>query len=387
MNTADGSATIADNDYTAIVGEVLTFAGTAGEEQTFTVSPTNDLIIESDETLTVSLSDLSTMLGVDISDGATVTITNDDFNNFPTDISLSATSIAENNALDATIGGLTTTDADAGDSHSYSLVTGTGDDDNASFLISGTDLVVNNTSFNFEDRTSYSVRIQTDDGLGGTFAKAFTIAVTNVNETPMTLSLSNSTIDEADEAQTVGTLMSLDPDAGETFTYALVAGEGSEDNAEFSITGSTLSTAGAINFEDGASRNVRIRVTDAGGLSLEQSFIITIEDVVEEPVRDFNTNTPGAEVRNVFSPNGDGVNETWVIEDLQDNPVNEVRVFAQGGKLLYSQTNYQNDWDGTFKGDPIPDGTYYFEIIIFANSQADTPARVIKGFLTIIRAR
>ena len=96
---------------------------------------------------------------------------------------------------------------------------------------------------------------------------------------------------------------------------------------------------------------------------------------------------PGGDVKNVFSPNGDGVNETWVIEDLLDNPFNEVRVFAQGGRLLYSQTNYQNDWDGTFKGDPIPDGTYYYEITVFENGQSTVPARVIKGFLTIIRTR
>lgn len=387
VSTVDGTATVANNDYTALSGQTLTFTGTAGETQTFTVTPTDDLIIENDENLTISLSNLSTSLGVDITDGATVTITNDDFNNFPTDISLSTTSIAENNALDATIGNLATTDADAGDSHTYSLVSGTGADDNGSFTIDGNTLKVNNTSFNFEDRTSYSIRVQTDDGNGGTFAKALTVEVTNVNETPFALSLTNSTIDEADEAQQVGSLMTLDPDNGDSFSYTLVAGEGDTDNGQFAISGSTLSTAGAIDFEDGASRNIRVQVTDAGGLTFEQAFTITIEDVVAEPVRDFTTNVPGGEVKNVFSPNGDGVNETWVIEDLLDNPFNEVKVFAQGGKLIYNKVNYSNDWGGTFRNNPVPDGTYYYEIVIFANAQSTTPARTIKGFLTIIRNR
>lgn len=387
VSTADGTATIADSDYTALAGQTLTFVGTAGETQTFTVTPTNDLNIEADETLTMSLSNLSTALAVDISDDATVTINNDDFNNAPTDITLSATSIEENGALDATIGSLSTTDADAGDTHTYSLVAGTGDADNGFFVLDGADLKANNLSFNFEFQPSYSIRLQTDDGNGGVFAKAMTISITDVNEAPFQISLSNNMITESDEAQDVGMLMSLDPDAGETFTYTFVEGEQDAHNAQFEIVGNTVRTAGAINFEEGASRDFRVRVTDSGGLTFEWAFTVLIEDVTEEPVRDFSTNEPGGDVKNIFSPNGDGVNETWVIEDLQDNPVNEVRVFAQGGKLLYSQVNYQNDWDGTFKGDPIPDGTYYFEIIIFESSQSAEPAKIIKGFLTIIRSR
>lgn len=379
-STADGTATAA-TDYTTVSAQVLTFTGAAGETQTFTVTPTDDLLIEADETLTVNLSALSTALTVDISNVATVTITNDDFNNAPSDISLGSSSIAENNALDATIGALTTTDLDAADVHSYSLVTGTGDDDNASFIIDGTDLKVNNASFNFEDQAGYSIRLQTDDGKGGTLSKAFTIAVTNVNETPFALSLTNSSIDEADEAQEVGSLMTLDPDNGDNFSYALISGTGDADNAEFEISGVTLRTAGLINFEAGATRSVLVRVTDAGGLTFDKAFTINIEEVVVEPLREYTTNTPGADVKNVFSPNGDGVNETWVIEDLLDNPINEVKVFAQGGKLIYSKVNYLNDWDGTFKNDPVPDGTYYYEINIYNGD------RIIKGFLTIIRNR
>ncbi|MBO3700907.1 Calx-beta domain-containing protein, partial [Roseivirga sp. E12] len=65
--------------YTTITSQTLTFAGTAGETQTFTVTPTADTKLEANETLTISQSNLSaTTLSVAISDGATVTITNDD---------------------------------------------------------------------------------------------------------------------------------------------------------------------------------------------------------------------------------------------------------------------------------------------------------------------
>ncbi len=78
VSTADGSAA-AGSDYTSIVAQTLTFAGTPGEQQTFTVNPTADTTVEVDETLTVLMSNLSgTILPVNISDTATVTILNDD---------------------------------------------------------------------------------------------------------------------------------------------------------------------------------------------------------------------------------------------------------------------------------------------------------------------
>ncbi|MCE7996353.1 MAG: T9SS type B sorting domain-containing protein [Roseivirga sp.] len=302
-------------------------------------------------------------------------------NFIPTDIGLSVSAIDENNNLTEVLAAISTTDADAGDSHTYTLVAGTGDTDNASFTIDGTNLRANSISFNFEDRDNYSLRLRTDDGKGGIYEEAFTCTINDVNEVPSMLSLSNISIDEDDNAQDVGMLATLDQDGGETFTYSLVSGTGDTDNAEFEINGNTLRTAGLINFEDGASRSILVRVTDSGGLTLDQQFTINIGEVVIEPLREYEANIPGGAVRNIFSPNGDGVNETWVIEDLLDNPVNEVKVYAQGGKLIFSQVNYQNDWDGTFKGDPIPDGTYYYEINVYDGE------RIIKGFLTIIRNR
>ena len=76
--SADGSATLADSDYTA-VNTILTFAGTAGEIQTVTMTPTADNIVEPNEAFTVSLSNLTPNdTNVDVSDTATVTLNNDD---------------------------------------------------------------------------------------------------------------------------------------------------------------------------------------------------------------------------------------------------------------------------------------------------------------------
>jgi len=77
--TSDGTATTADNDYTAASG-TLTFNGQAGDTQTFTVTPTADMVPEGDQNITVSLQNLSnTTHGIDISDTATITLLEDDF--------------------------------------------------------------------------------------------------------------------------------------------------------------------------------------------------------------------------------------------------------------------------------------------------------------------
>ncbi|MEQ9582589.1 MAG: Calx-beta domain-containing protein, partial [Arenibacter sp.] len=79
VSTVDGTATIADNDYTAVSSFTLTFAGNPGEQQFFTILPTFDSFVELDEDLTVNMANLSgTIAIVDITDSATITINNDD---------------------------------------------------------------------------------------------------------------------------------------------------------------------------------------------------------------------------------------------------------------------------------------------------------------------
>jgi hypothetical protein len=99
----------------------------------------------------------------------------------PTDITLSANTIAENNAVNAEVGTLSTTDSDVGDSSIYTLVSGTGDADNASFNINGASLRAG-VGFDFETKSSYSVRVRTTDSANNTFEKAFTIRVEDLPE-------------------------------------------------------------------------------------------------------------------------------------------------------------------------------------------------------------
>ena len=67
-------------------------------------------------------------------------------------------------------------------------------------------------------------------------------------------------------------------------------------------------------------------------------------------------------VPNAFSPNGDGINDTWVIRYLNSYPDCTVQVFNRYGSLVYTSTGYPTPWNGTYKGSTLPVGTYYYLI-------------------------
>ncbi|MFM7930560.1 MAG: cadherin repeat domain-containing protein, partial [Pirellula sp.] len=213
----------------------------------------------------------------------TFLITVIDVNEAPTNISLSSNTIAENAATNTPVGTLSTADPDAGNSVTYTLVAGSSDADNAAFNIAGSILRATNT-FNFEAKSSYSIRVRSTDQ-GGLFTeKTFTIAVTNVNETPTDISLSSSSIAEnAGANAVVGMLSTIDPDSGNTFMYSLVTGVGDADNVSFSISGNSLRATSSFDFETKSSYTIRIRSTDQAGLFTEKTFTITVTNFNETP--------------------------------------------------------------------------------------------------------
>ncbi|OEK04027.1 hypothetical protein BFP71_11055 [Roseivirga misakiensis] len=213
----------------------------------------------------------------------TFVLTINDLNEAPTDIALDNAAIDENNAVDDAIGNLSSKDEDASETHTYTLVSGEGDTDNASFDIADGGLVAKSI-FNFESKTSYSVRVRTTDKGGLTFDKVFTITINDLNEAPTDIVLGLSAIDENNAINDPVTLFATtDADASDTHTYSLVAGEGDTDNASFETLNGGLLAKEVFDFETKSSYSVRIKTTDEAGLSFEKSVTITINNVEEAP--------------------------------------------------------------------------------------------------------
>ena len=138
----------------------------------------------------------------------------------------------------------------------------------------GTPQLRTKASFNFEAKSSYSVRVKVTSSNGITTQKVFIITVKNVNEAPTAMALSKTSVSKnAPVGTVVGLLSATDPDVGNTFTYSLVSGTGSTDNAKFAIVGNQLRVNGPLGT---GTKSIRVRVTDQNGLSFERTFSISL---------------------------------------------------------------------------------------------------------------
>jgi len=63
-----------------------------------------------------------------------------------------------------------------------------------------------------------------------------------------------------------------------------------------------------------------------------------------------------------FSPNGDGINDVFVIDGLEGFPNHVLQIFDRRGTRVLNATNYQSDWDGTWEGKNLPDGIYFYTL-------------------------
>ena len=116
------------------------------------------------------------------------------------------------------------------------------------------------------------------------------------------------------------------------------------------------------------------------------TYTITVKDEAGCAAKDdLIVNVVGEclDIKKAFTPNGDGINDKWVVfKDFFCLKNISVNVYNRYGSLVYQNTNYRNQWDGTYKGKPCPDGTYYAVLEI---KLASGKKYVVKIDVTILR--
>ncbi|HEX6181226.1 MAG TPA: gliding motility-associated C-terminal domain-containing protein, partial [Chitinophagaceae bacterium] len=118
-------------------------------------------------------------------------------------------------------------------------------------------------------------------------------------------------------------------------------------------------------FAPQADMEYTLKVTSRDGCSATDKVKVTLLKQIKVP--------------NAFSPNGDGINDKWEILYLDSYPGCEVQVYNRYGQAIFRSVGYDQAWDGTHKGTPLPVGTYYWIINPKNGRQA------ITGSVTIIR--
>jgi hypothetical protein len=208
--------------------------------------------------------------GVGTLDSQTFTLTANPSTTPPTDVSLSGSGSVLG-LPGQTVGTLNTADPNLNQSFTYSLVGG----DSSLFALNGNTLVTS-AAFPASGQASYTVVVRSTDSLGLSVDKALTVTVSNFP--PTDIGLSSTTVTGL-TGVAVGTLSAQDADAGETFTFSLVPGTRSDDNALFAVSGNTLMASAGFPAAQGATYSVRVRVTDSGpgSLSFEKVFTLTAQ--------------------------------------------------------------------------------------------------------------
>ncbi|MEX1202248.1 MAG: PKD domain-containing protein, partial [Ferruginibacter sp.] len=108
-----------------------------------------------------------------------------------------------------------------------------------------------------------------------------------------------------------------------------------------------------------------LTVTDRGGCATSDDVFVKV--------------LLGPKIPNTFSPNGDGINERWVIEYLETYPNCRVQVFTRTGQKVFESRGYNTPWNGTLNGKPLPIDTYYYIV------EPENGRKPITGYVTIIK--
>lgn len=219
-----------------------------------------------------------------------LSITVVDQNDAPTNITLGGGGSANvyENSNGALVGVLATTDEDASQTFTYSLI----DDAGGRFVVRGDKLFVSNSAnLDYEKQSSYSVSIQTTDSGSPSlkYTKYFSITVLDINEAPSMIGLTNSNVTENSKPGTViGSLNVTDPDnlgpqgVRQSHTCSVVGNQ----IGKFLIQNSVLKVNQAtLDYEQASKHDIIVNCVDNGvpSLNLQQNVSVFVDDVNEAP--------------------------------------------------------------------------------------------------------
>jgi VCBS repeat-containing protein len=245
-------------------------------------------------------------------DTATVTITINGADDAPSNISLSNDSVAENQPPGTLVGSFSTTDPDTGDTFTYSLVSGEGDTDNASFNMTGSQLRTA-ASFDYETKNSYSIRVRTTDSGALYYESAFNITVTNANDPPVAGADNATTLENT--PVTIHVLNNdYDPDVGDTLTV-VSATNGTNGSVTYNASDATYTPA--LNFTGTDSFNYTI--SDGNGGTDTATVNVTVNAPIINTFAFINVQIDTGPTASIFI--WDNTTNQWAIDEDTGEPV------------------------------------------------------------------
>ncbi|WP_299700405.1 Ig-like domain-containing protein [uncultured Pontibacter sp.] len=190
------------------------------------------------------------------------------------------------------------------------------------------------------------------------------------NRPPTAIAISqNSFKPDASPIEELLTFSTTDPD-DQTHTYELVSGQGDNHNSYFELRDDKLYLKSNTGLSGIRNFNIRVRTTDPYQNSFEQTF--TLNKEVYQPANPIK-------FVNAFSPDNDGINDTWSVPELKFYDEISIQVFDRAGRRLFHTTNPEQGWDGRSQDGQVKEGSYFYII------EVKDINLVQKGVLTVLK--
>ena len=112
--------------------------------------------------------------------------------------------------------------------------------------------------------------------------------------------------------------------------------------------------------------------SDGDGYSNKDETIAGTDPLDDQSYpEDFKSDNFNIIITDFFSPNGDGIGDTWKIKEVERYPKSRVWIFTRTGKKIFSANPYLNNWNGEYNGSPLPAGSYYYRMDLDGNNKID----------------
>ncbi len=197
-------------------------------------------------------------------------------------------------------------------------------------------------------------------------AGSYPVTVSGGASDNYTFVYANGTL-RVDALPTVAIIPSRLGTIGKGLTLQLTATGGTSyswANAQGIISGQN---SAALTVRPTTNTTYTVTVTNANGCSSTMSYAVTVADDLSI-----------LKANNLLSPNGDGVNDVWKVDNIDMYPQSTVRIFDRAGRVLYTKKGYDNTWDGSYNGQLLAESTYYYIIDL-------GEGRALRGFITLVR--
>lgn len=214
-------------------------------------------------------------------------------------------------------------------------------------------------SWNNVAEGSYAISVVATDNQGETEVDQIQIYVGN---SPAANAGEDITIGLPENSvQLVGSGTSSD---GSTLTYEWSQVSGPNDAIFSDVNSSSPMLSGL----DEGLYTFELLITDSRGFSSSDQVVITVG----------NGELASGSIPRYFSPNNDGIQDTWVWPSVEQFANSTLTIFNESGQVIYETVSYQNSWDGNLNGRPLQEGAYYYVIRLPDNDDITGAVRIIR---------